>query len=225
MPYYTDPESKALFAAKRRPKKKAKPIEGHDVTIQASQPGHTEDTVEHDATNSTATGNTSTNTGAIQDVESTIENATNAATRMQPTAEPEHSSSGAVPSHSSQDETPKVRATDPAADGTTSDDKPESSKDGEAVKSEVAPAGPRMWADLFNKASVASKAAPDGQVTTNGINETQASGAVGPSQPISKQLGDVLKEYNPSNGKVFFIEPRGLYNARVDCYMISVSRI
>lgn len=231
MPYYTDPDSKALFAAKRRPKKKVKPIEGQDVTMQASQPGQTEDAVGHtDAGNTTITGNTPDNASAIQDVEPTNE-AAKGPTSMstpQPAAQPadsEVSSSGAAPPQSTQNKSPETDSSVPTADGTTTDSKQEDSKDGDGVKPEVAPAGPRMWADLFNKASVASKAVPDGQLKTNGTDELQDLGALGASQPSTKQLADVLKEYNPSIGKVFFIEPRGLYNARVDCYMISVSRI
>lgn len=231
VPYYTDPDSKALFAAKRRTKKKVKPIEGQDVTMQASQPGQTEDAVEStDAGNSTTTGNTPNNAGVIRDVQSTKEIDTNAAgiSNSQPTAQTtdsEGSSTGAAPSQPSRIESPKTHSIVLAADDTTTDNKPENSKDGDVVKSEGAPAGPRVWADLFNKVPVASKVAPDGQATTNGTDETHASGTLGPSQPTTKQLADVLKEYNPSNGKVLFIEPRGLYNARVDCYMISILQV
>lgn len=90
------------------------------------------------------------------------------------------------------------------------------------AKSEAVSLRPKKWADLLKKDPAVSKAAPDGQVQTNGADVAQISGALGPSQSSTKALADVLRGYNPSDGKVFFIEPRGLYNARVDCYMISV---
>lgn len=242
MPYYTDPDSKALFAAKRRPKKKVKPIEGQDVTIQASQPAQTEDTTAHiDAGDVPASSNASNSARATEEVEITNDAATNVVTTssLQPTAQTvgsiaQASSSGGAPPQSPQDETSKSHSTVPTADGATCNSKTANRKDGTSessvdepaphtVKTAAVPLPPKNWADLLKKKTVTSKAVPDGQVPTNGINETQASGALGPSQPSSKPLADVLREYNPSGGKVFFIEPRGLYNARVDCYMISVS--
>lgn len=227
-----------MFAAKRRPKKKIKPIEGQDVTIQASQPGQTEETLpQADADDSTSTAN---NVGIVQNVKTTSETATNAATAStpQPTAPSptsEKSSSSAALPKSTHDESSKTHPAPPALDGTMSGSKPDISQDGpgesladesaaQPSKSEVAPPAPRVWADLLKSASAASKASTDGQVPINGTDETQTSTSLGPSQPTTKVLSDVLGEYNPSSGKVYFIEPRGLYNARVDCYMISVRR-
>lgn len=191
-----------------------------------------------DADDSASTAN---NVGIVQNAKATSETAINAATSITPQSTAsrpisEDPSSGGPLSKSTQDESSKMRPAPPALDDTTSGSKPGISQDGtgesltdesasQPSKSEVAPPAPRVWADLLKSASVANKAAPDGQVPTNGTDETQTSNSLGPSQPATKLLSDVLKEYNPSSGKVFFIEPRGLYNARVDCYMISVSRI
>lgn len=194
-----------------------------------------------DAEGSASIGNESHNGGIVQNAKATSEIATNAvsastplSTALSTSSTPQAPSAEAIPPKSSSDEPSKTQSTPPVADVRTSDSKPEISEDGNGEsladesashpsKSEVTPPAPRVWADLLKSASVANKAVPDGQMPTNGTDETQASNSLGPSQPTTKLLADVLKEYNPSNGKVFFIEPRGLYNARVDCYMISVS--
>lgn len=194
-----------------------------------------------DAEGTDSTGDGSYNGGIVPNAKATSEAATNTTTAStpQPTAPstssiPQAPSSNAAPPKSTSDESSKTHPTPPAADVKATDSKPEITKDGTGEsladesashpsKSEVAPPAPRVWADLLKSASVANKAVPDVQTPTNGTDEAQASTSLGPSQPTTKLLADVLKEYNPSNGKVFFIEPRGLYNARVDCYMISVS--
>lgn len=194
-----------------------------------------------DTEGAASTGNGSHSGGIVQNAKATSETAPNAVTEntTQPTAPstssiPQAPSADAAPPKYSSDESSQTHPAPPAADVKTSDSKPEVSKDGtgesladEAAshpsKAEVAPPAPRVWADLLKSASVANKTVQDGQIPPNGTDETHAASSLGPSQPTTKLLADVLKEYNPSNGKVFFIEPRGLYNARVDCYMISVS--
>lgn len=242
MPYYTHPECKSLFTAKRRPKKKARPIEGQDVTMQASQPGQNEATVANtDAGGLAATGNKSDNAGAADKAMSTNETTrtTLNTSPLQPGSGAvddihQASSSDAAPPQSSRDGSPKTHSTAQTADDTTGDSQHKSNNDepGESlvnelapqtVKSEAVPLRPKKWADLLKKDPAAKKAASDGQVRSNGVDSTQASSALGTCQPSTKALADVLRGYNPLNSKAFFIEPRGLYNARVDCYMISVS--
>lgn len=241
MPFYTDPDSTHIFTTQKRSKKRFRPIEGHDVTMQASQPGPTETSaaepsIDDPATVGNAPGSSVTGTETIptDKAASDVPATSNLATPQAANANPQDSSPATVSTELPKKESPAA----PTADSTTGESKLESDKDGNngigessggepafpAAKPEAIPQRPKTWAQLLKKDPVATKPAADAQAAaTNGAGEHQPSGAPGTSHSSTRALADVLRTYEPSKGKAIFIEPRGLYNARVDCYMISVS--
>lgn len=97
-------------------------------------------------------------------------------------------------------------------------------------RQEAKPAAPpARWADLL-KGSGAAKSAARSQAAANGTAASsdvgsgpQTSGAAGLAQPNTRALAEVLRSYRVDrSGKVALIEPRGLYNSAVDCYINSV---
>lgn len=244
MPFYTDPDSTHIFTTQKRSKKRLRPIEGHDVTMQASQPGQTETSEADPSTDDVATiSDAPGSSGAEKETRPTDETASDVpATSEAPIAQAakknlENSSSVTGPTQPPKEESSAAPAA-PTADGTVGESKQENVKNGDnevsessggepvspAAKPEAIPQRPKTWAHLLKKDPVATKPAADTQVATaNGTGDHQPSGALNTSQSSSRALADVLRSYDPSKGKAIFIEPRGLYNARVDCYMISVS--
>lgn len=240
MPFYTDPESTHIFTIQKRSKKRFRPIEGHEMTMHTSQPAQIEATpAEVSADDAATTDNAHDDLNRKGETTPTNEvtSEVSATSDAQPDAESsvEYASATSAPTQASKDES-QPPLTAPTATGTAGDSTPDTDKDekdtasgsvGEptppAVKPEAIPARPKTWAHLLKKDPVASKAATDAQAATNGSGDNQTSGELGSSHPNTRALADVLRNYDPSKGKAIFIEPRGLYNARVDCYMISVS--
>lgn len=90
----------------------------------------------------------------------------------------------------------------------------------------------KNWADVA-RGSAAAKSAAAAQPSVNGTaaststaSATQTSGATGVPQQHARALGEVLQSYNVDvPDKIAFLEPRGLYNSAVDCYINSVSLV
>lgn len=132
-------------------------------------------------------------------------------------------------------ESPVVETSRPEADKTVDSGKPAGESQPETSTSEdrqeaKPQAPPARWADLL-KGSAAAKSAARAQTAANGTAASsdvgsgpQSSGAAGLAQPNTRALAEVLRSYRVDrSGKVAFIEPRGLYNSAVDCYINSVS--
>lgn len=91
----------------------------------------------------------------------------------------------------------------------------------------------KNWADVARGSAAAKSAAAERESGANGIvgsadsdSGAQISGTSGLAQPNTRAIAEVLRSYRVSNrNKVSFIEPRGLYNSSVDCYINSVSSI
>lgn len=112
-------------------------------------------------------------------------------------------------------------------DGEPEPQAPTSEKLAEAKHS--APPALKNWADVARGLAAAQSAAgvqsgADGPAaSTNSSTKTQSSGTAGVPQPQARALVEVLRSYSvDAPGKVAFIEPRGLYNSAVDCYINSV---
>lgn len=94
----------------------------------------------------------------------------------------------------------------------------------------TAPSVFKNWADVA-RGSAAAKSAAGAQPSVNGTaantgagSAAQTSGATGVAQQHARALGEVLQSYNVDvPDKIAFLEPRGLYNSAVDCYINSVS--
>lgn len=87
----------------------------------------------------------------------------------------------------------------------------------------------KNWADVA-RGSAAAKSAAGAQSGANGASASteissgsQISGTTGTPQPQTRALVEVLRSYSvDAPEKITFIEPRGLYNSAVDCYINSV---
>lgn len=92
----------------------------------------------------------------------------------------------------------------------------------------------RNWADILKPTATSKPSAP-AKTSANGIAVSEAA-EVAPEQPgvlgMTKSgtvgLAEVLKSYRVGSAdktgeKLVFIEPRGLHNSGVDCFMNSVS--
>lgn len=115
-------------------------------------------------------------------------------------------------------------------------EKPDGEPEPQAAASEelpedkpTAPPVLKNWADVARGSAAAQSAAgtqsgADGPAaTTDASSRTQLSGTLGGSQPQTKALVEVLRSWSvDAPGNVAFIEPRGLYNSAVDCYINSV---
>jgi ubiquitin carboxyl-terminal hydrolase 10 len=125
--------------------------------------------------------------------------------------------------------TPEAKSDSPKAP--SSDTKPESEAvangpdaeapqaDAEAATAEpaAAPSGPKSWANLFKGPTQAARL--DNGVTGSSTN------AAGFAKSNNESLADALVSFNANihNGKISFLEPRGLVNTGNMCYMNSVS--
>lgn len=221
------------------------------MTMQASQPGQTETaanetTATEPSIDESATAATTANCSDVTTETITTDElapdapATNDAPVVQAASVTQKDSPSAIESMQAPKKETPVTSAGAATDGTTVESKLEENKNendevretlgGEPVspfaKPEPIPQRPKTWAHLLKKESVKTTLAANATAaaTANGNGEQQPSGALGTSHSSTRALGDVLRTYDPSKGKAIFIEPRGLYNARVDCYMISVSR-
>lgn len=153
-----------------------------------------------------------------------------------------------VASHNTISATPivPVLPREGPADGNQSE--PDKAKTGDSLNDEVQSQAPtseeqqgykvpprpvfKNWADVA-RGSAAAKSAAEKESGANGIvastdgdSGVQVSGTSGPVQPNPRAIAEVLRSYRVSNrDKVTFIEPRGLHNSSVDCYINSVSSI
>ncbi|CAN8105673.1 unnamed protein product [Discula destructiva] len=207
------------------------------MTMQTSQPGQGETPAADPSADGLVPAGEAPDSSEKTVPDNEVVSEISAPSDLNPTAEVAKSivgdSSAVEPNDLPKDESVPTPPTAPIANGTTVEKESSNDKNGAsessggeptspAAKPEAVPIRPKTWAHLLKKEPVASKPATDAQATVNGTGETESSGGLGVGQSSTRALGDVLRTYDPSKGNAFFIEPRGLYNARVDCYMISI---
>lgn len=131
---------------------------------------------------------------------------------------------------------PKENTSDgnkPAANKEPNEEKsveePVTANEGLPATKSTAPPVFKNWADVARgsaaaKAAAAAQSAVNGTATNTDANApTQVSGSSSALQPQTRALVEVLRSYSvDAPEKVTFIEPRGLYNSAVDCYINSV---
>lgn len=123
----------------------------------------------------------------------------------------------------------KEENVDKPADETTTQSETAADAEPQEAKAAVKPVF-RNWAALLKaptatKPSAGAQIGPNGTIVADGMNAgTQMHGASGIGQPGTKTLAEVLRSYrvDSTDKTAFFIEPRGLLNSGVDCYMNSV---
>lgn len=87
----------------------------------------------------------------------------------------------------------------------------------------------KNWADMARgsaapQANAAAQPTTNGQTTATKAGAAAKTGSVGQPKSSKKGLADVLQTYRAKNSEpVAFLEPRGLHNSAVDCYINSVS--
>jgi ubiquitin carboxyl-terminal hydrolase 10 len=123
------------------------------------------------------------------------------------------------PAPKASDEADAAQADEPATDGITNNE-------GEIITDDTkspSPAGvgpPKSWANLF-KGSGSATAAANGASPESTISAPTA----GFAKTNNESLASALHEFSATvrDGKLAFIEPRGLVNTGNMCYMNSVS--
>lgn len=116
----------------------------------------------------------------------------------------------------------------PGPAGPDADVQTEVSEEHQEVKSAPRPSY-RNWADILkpttsSKASASAKTGANGTAVADGIDAaSEQPSTLGVAKSGTAALAEVLKSYRVRGAdKLVFIEPRGLHNSGVDCFMNSV---
>lgn len=121
----------------------------------------------------------------------------------------------------------------PGPVGPNADEQTEASEEQQEVKSAPRPSY-RNWADILkptttSKASAPTKTGANGTAAADGTDvASEQPSTLGVAKSGTVALAEVLKSYrvggaDKTGEKLVFIEPRGLHNSGVDCFMNSVS--
>lgn len=244
---------------KKHKKKKTRPIEGQDVTLQPSVSENPDASSALDSELSSAqlsverlsiSNDARDDSSHTEETESTVNVASDTLTtstpepvahfakpaprELSPVATPQQMSKAVVapvvPALPKESSAPSEKQ-EKVSNGSTGEPIVELSLE-QAPVPEVKPVAKpvyKNWADMA-RGSAASKALAGAQPTTNGLPTAANAGSVtqtsslGPAKSAKQTLADVLQLYRvKGNEPVAFLEPRGLHNSAVDCYINSVS--